>query len=70
MSKGFPPIHGIRWFNVAVLTATPFLALYGLLATPHYNRATIAFAVVYYIFTMLGITAGNASRFPSGPLNA
>jgi stearoyl-CoA desaturase (delta-9 desaturase) len=51
--EGFPPTHGIRWFNVAILVLTPLLALYGL-CTMHISRATGLFAVTYYTFSMLG----------------
>ncbi|KAJ7267429.1 delta 9-fatty acid desaturase protein [Mycena rebaudengoi] len=53
----FPTIERIRWFNVSVLVVTPLIALYGLLFVP-LDRRTIAFALAYYLFSMLGITAG------------
>ena len=51
--EGFPPIHGIRWFNVAILVLTPLLALYGLHSV-HIRRPTALFAFAYYTFSMLG----------------
>ncbi|KAF7324722.1 Acyl-CoA desaturase [Mycena kentingensis (nom. inval.)] len=54
--RGFPPIVGVRWFNVAVLLITPLVGLYGLVFVP-VQRKTAAFAVAYYLFSMFGITA-------------
>ncbi|KAN0082611.1 hypothetical protein V8E55_008406 [Tylopilus felleus] len=56
-TKGFPPITGIRWFNLGVLVITPALALYGLLRVP-ILPSTLVWTALYYIFSMLGITAG------------
>ncbi|PFH47568.1 hypothetical protein AMATHDRAFT_6624 [Amanita thiersii Skay4041] len=53
LTRGFPTIKGVRWFNLAVLTITPAIAIYGLLYVPP-RRETIIFAVAYYLFTMLG----------------
>ncbi|KAJ7705420.1 delta 9-fatty acid desaturase protein [Mycena rosella] len=53
----FPPIEGIRWFNVCILVGTPLIALYGLLFVP-FDRRTLVFAFAYYLFSMIGITAG------------
>lgn len=57
LTQKFPETNGIRWFNVAVLTLTPAVAYYGLLRAPCY-RETVTFSVGYYLFSMLGITAG------------
>lgn len=51
--NNFPPIVGVRWFNVSVLTLTPAIAGYGLLVAPVYCK-TAVFAVLYYVFSMLG----------------
>ncbi|KAJ3571726.1 hypothetical protein NP233_g3564 [Leucocoprinus birnbaumii] len=56
-TKNFPPVVGIRWFNVAVLTITPTIALYGF-TNLSLKKETMIFSVLYYIFSMLGITAG------------
>ncbi|KAF7369083.1 Acyl-CoA desaturase [Mycena venus] len=53
----FPPIEGVRWFNVAVLVLTPLAAIYGLVFVP-LDRRTVIFACAYYLFSMIGITAG------------
>ncbi|KAF7303796.1 Acyl-CoA desaturase [Mycena indigotica] len=53
----FPPIVGIRWFNVAVLLLTPLVACLGLVFVP-LDRKTCAFSLAYYLFSMFGITAG------------
>ncbi|KAL1664927.1 hypothetical protein GGF50DRAFT_53806 [Schizophyllum commune] len=50
---GFPPIKGVRWFNVYVLVTTPAAALYGLCYTT-LHPWTVAFAAAYYVFSMLG----------------
>ncbi|KAF8632654.1 hypothetical protein AX17_004787 [Amanita inopinata Kibby_2008] len=50
---GFPTIKGVRWFNLAVLTITPAIGIYGLLYTS-LRRETTLFSAVYYVFSMLG----------------
>lgn len=57
LTKGFPTITGIRWFNLGVLVLTPAVALYGLLWVPVLPKTAVC-AVGYYVYTMLGITAG------------
>lgn len=52
-TRNFPPIVGIRWFNVAVLTITPTIALCGFMMLSM-KRETAFFSVIYYIFSMLG----------------
>ncbi|EIN03486.1 delta-9 CoA desaturase [Punctularia strigosozonata HHB-11173 SS5] len=47
----------IRGFNLAVLVITPALGLYGLCTVP-FNLATTIFSAIFYVFSMLGITAG------------
>ncbi|RDB26731.1 Acyl-CoA desaturase [Hypsizygus marmoreus] len=56
-NQNFPVITGVRWFNILVLTGTPAIAGYGIWSIPR-SRETIIFAVAYYVFSMLGITAG------------
>ncbi|KAJ7489365.1 delta 9-fatty acid desaturase protein [Mycena latifolia] len=51
--RKFPPIEGVRWFNVSILVGTPLIALYGLLFVP-FDRRTIMFAFAYYLFSMIG----------------
>jgi len=53
LTRNFPPTKGIRWFNLAMLTLTPLVAVYGLW-TVKIRRDTGFFAVAYYIFSMLG----------------
>jgi stearoyl-CoA desaturase (Delta-9 desaturase) len=53
LTQKFPATNGIRWFNLAVFTITPLIALYGLLSVK-IKRDTAFFAVAYYIFSMLG----------------
>ncbi|KAK0475911.1 delta 9-fatty acid desaturase protein [Armillaria novae-zelandiae] len=57
LTNNFPTILGVRWFNVFVLTATPAVGLLRLFCRP-LDRQTLAFSVLYYVFSMLGITAG------------
>ena len=52
-----PLVKRLNWVHIALLGATPLLALYGLFTTP-LNVKTLVFAVVYYFITGLGITAG------------
>jgi hypothetical protein len=47
-------LHRIRWMNLAVLTVTPSLALYGLWSTS-IQRPTLLFTIAYYLFSMLGM---------------
>jgi hypothetical protein len=51
--SNFPPIVGVRWYNVFVLTVTPLIAGYGLLVAP-LHRGTVVFSMLYYVFSMLG----------------
>ncbi|KAE9402575.1 delta 9-fatty acid desaturase protein [Gymnopus androsaceus JB14] len=51
-TKDLPTITGIRWFNIAVLTLTPSIALAGLYLVP-LRSPTVGFSVLYYVFTML-----------------
>ncbi|KAK0194097.1 delta 9-fatty acid desaturase protein [Armillaria mellea] len=53
----FPPIKGVRWFNVWVFIVTPLLGMAGFFYAPS-SRATASFSVLYYVFSMLGVTAG------------
>lgn len=53
LADNFPQITGVRWFNVAVLTLTPAIAVYGMICVP-LQRKTLIFSVLYYIFSMLG----------------
>eukprot|EP01130_Rhizamoeba_saxonica_P000754 TRINITY_DN10679_c0_g1_i1.p1 TRINITY_DN10679_c0_g1~~TRINITY_DN10679_c0_g1_i1.p1 ORF type:complete len:417 (-),score=80.37 TRINITY_DN10679_c0_g1_i1:51-1301(-) len=47
----------INWISSSVLIATPLIGLYGLLFVEK-HPATIAWAIIYYFCTGLGITAG------------
>ncbi|KDQ16491.1 hypothetical protein BOTBODRAFT_186520 [Botryobasidium botryosum FD-172 SS1] len=55
--SGFPRITGLRWFNLAVLAITPAISLWGLVTHPLYRSTGVA-SVLYFFFSMLGITAG------------
>lgn len=46
-------IYEIRWFNLAVVTLTPLLSIYGL-CTTKLHKATIAFSIVCYVVNMIG----------------
>lgn len=52
-----PLLRRLNWLHVPLLASTPILAFYGLLTT-QWMWQTWAFAVAYYFFTGLGITAG------------
>jgi stearoyl-CoA desaturase (delta-9 desaturase) len=52
-TRNFPPIIGVRWFNLLVLTITPAIALYGF-TNLSLKKETVIFSVLYYIFSMLG----------------
>jgi stearoyl-CoA desaturase (delta-9 desaturase) len=47
----------IHWLNVFILTFVPLVAMVGLWTTP-LQRPTLIWAILYYNFTGLGITAG------------
>jgi len=52
-TQGFPPIVGVRWFNLLVLVLTPALAFYGFM-TVSLSKETVLFSLSYYIFSMIG----------------
>lgn len=57
MSSAKKFLGNINWFHAAVLIPTPIIAVYGLLyITPSYY--TLAWTLIYYLCTGLGITAG------------
>ncbi|THU81583.1 hypothetical protein K435DRAFT_972295 [Dendrothele bispora CBS 962.96] len=56
-TSNFPRIRGIRWFNLAIFLITPLIAVVGFLMVP-LRGLTMWFSVLYYVFSMLGITAG------------
>ena len=57
MSSTLQLIQRIRWFNLAVLTITPAIAAYGVCVVKA-QRDTVAFAIAYYVFSMLGKNHG------------
>jgi hypothetical protein len=54
---GKPLLSRLDWLHVPLLVSTPLIALYGFATVP-LRWETAAFAVAYYFFTGLGITAG------------
>jgi len=52
-----PLLKRLHWVHVVILSITPLLALYGFFTTPILPK-TLAFAIVYYVFSGIGITAG------------
>lgn len=56
--KDRPLLKRINWLHLPLLAATPLMALYGVLTVP-FDWRTYAFAVLYYFFSGLGITAGS-----------
>jgi len=52
-----PLFSRLNWLHVPLLVGTPLIALYGM-ATTQLQARTFAFAVAYYFFSGLGITAG------------
>lgn len=54
---GKPLLSRLDWLHVPLLVSTPLIALYGIATVP-LRWETAAFAVAYYFFTGLGITAG------------
>ncbi|KAF9074757.1 delta 9-fatty acid desaturase protein [Rhodocollybia butyracea] len=57
LTENFPKITGVRWFNIGILTITPSLALAGVFFV-RLQSSTLWFLLPYYLFTVLGITAG------------
>lgn len=43
----------VRWFNVAILTVTPSIWIYGTRTTP-LRTETLLWSMAYYVFTMIG----------------
>ncbi|KAK7696572.1 hypothetical protein QCA50_001230 [Cerrena zonata] len=62
-STPLPPVtwsnlsERIIWFNLITVILTPLLSLYGILTT-RVTSQTLIFSIVYYVWNMLGITAG------------
>ena len=54
-----PLLQRLNWLHVPLLLITPMLAIYGC-AMWKYDARTLAFAVFYYFFSGLGITAGES----------
>jgi stearoyl-CoA desaturase (delta-9 desaturase) len=50
-------LDNIQWVSFLALTVTPTLAAIGLFTTP-VQAKTVAWSVIYYFMTGLGITAG------------
>lgn len=65
-TKALPPVtlktlyREINWLNATILLVTPLMALYGVVYV-RMRWETMLWAVVYYYFTGLGITAGRCS---------
>eukprot|EP01083_Nonionella_stella_P055288 145883_1 len=52
-----PLYHQIHWPNCLVVFGIPLLAVYGIFTT-EFHSMTVLFAVIYYFFTGMGVTAG------------
>lgn len=55
--KDRPFLERLNFLHIGLLTITPLLGLYGV-CTATWDWRTCAFAVFYYVFSGLGITAG------------
>jgi hypothetical protein len=55
--KGKPLFSRLNWLHVVLILGLPLIAIYGI-SQWAYDARTLAFAVFYYFFTGLGITAG------------
>ncbi|KAF5366274.1 hypothetical protein D9758_005668 [Tetrapyrgos nigripes] len=55
--QGFPEIRGIRWFNLGIVLLMPAISGISLLTVTLHSQ-TMWFSAGYYVFSMLGITAG------------
>ncbi|TBU38077.1 hypothetical protein BD309DRAFT_1084279 [Dichomitus squalens] len=53
----FPIIRGVEWFNLAILLVTPLVSVYGIVYVPLKSK-TLVFSLLYFWFSILGITAG------------
>ncbi|KAI0750674.1 fatty acid desaturase-domain-containing protein [Daedaleopsis nitida] len=47
----------VRWLNLAILTITPAIGIYGTYTTP-LRSETLLWSIAFYVISMLGITAG------------
>ncbi|OCH84401.1 hypothetical protein OBBRIDRAFT_891808 [Obba rivulosa] len=50
-------VKRIRWPNATLLTVSPILAVYGAMTTPLHQK-TLVLSMVFYVISMLGVTAG------------
>ncbi|KAH9905069.1 uncharacterized protein BXZ73DRAFT_94856 [Epithele typhae] len=57
LKEAWALLRRVRWFNLAILTITPALGVYGAAHTP-LRAPTLVWAAAYYVISMLGITAG------------
>ena len=57
-------LHRIKWFNFTMLITIPLIAF---LCTPRVPllRPTLIWSLIYYMITMLSITAGTVTPSPS-----
>lgn len=53
LRKAMDLLGRVRWFNLAILTATPGIWLYGMRTTP-LRAETLLWALLYYVMTMIG----------------
>lgn len=44
----------VRWFNLAILTITPAIGVYGSRTTP-LRASTLLWSIAYYVISMLGM---------------
>lgn len=56
-TRNWPHVRSIQWFNLFVLVFTPALAMYGFIYVS-WRLETLLCALVYYLFSTLGVTAG------------
>lgn len=57
-----PILERLNWLHVPLLTITPLLAIFGM-CTSSWDWRTVAFSVLYYFWSGLGITAGYHRHF-------
>ena len=52
-------LRRVRWFNLAILTVTPAVGLYGTRTTALQTQ-TLLWSIAYYVISMLGMSLANS----------
>jgi hypothetical protein len=67
--ENLPLLSRLNWLHIPLLVSTPLIALYGIATSP-LDWRTYLFAVAFYFFSGLGITAGECAGGGGAALRA